>query len=174
VDSGFLLIIVLLLFAMYPLMRSIRVVPAHERLVIMRLGQYVGTRGPGIAFVFPLLELALPIDMRERFLDIPMLTVSTREHAPVAIELRVHYRIFDPKSAVLRIHNLPSASEDVIVTTLRAVIGDTELISVLSRHEEINETLRVKLDEIMQNWGMKIIGVEIREAKSLDEVVKKL
>ncbi len=162
--------LVAFLLIIYILTRVIRVVPEYERLVILALGRYAGTRGPGIVIVIPLLETAVKVDMRERFLDIPAQTAITQDNAPIAIDFLVYYRITDPKRAVLEVDNVVSASLNIATTTLRAVIGDIELDVVLSKREQINDTLRVKLDEITERWGLKITSVEIREIQPPDEV----
>ncbi|HEX2622786.1 MAG TPA: SPFH domain-containing protein [Phototrophicaceae bacterium] len=147
----------------YIFTRVIRVVPQYERLVVLFLGRYAGTRGPGLVIVLPLLETAYKIDIRERFLDIPSQTAITQDNAPIAIDFLVYYRVVDAKRATLEIDHVVSATINMATTTLRAVIGDISLDDVLSKREQINDTLRVKLDEITERWGVKVTSVEIRE-----------
>ncbi|GAB1420395.1 hypothetical protein MASR2M15_04930 [Anaerolineales bacterium] len=158
-----ILAIVLALFIIYLLFSVIRVVPEYERLVILELGKYRGTRGPGLTYVVPILQKAFKTDLRERFLDIPSQTAITKDNAPIDIDFLVYYRIVDPKLSILRVDHVVRASLNIATTTLRAVIGDINLDDVLSKREQINDTLRVKLDETTERWGMKITSVEIRE-----------
>lgn len=170
-DSAALIIgIVLVLFVVYVLANVVRIVPEYQRLVILALGRYAGTRGPGIVIVIPLLERAISVDIRERFLDIPAQTAITQDNAPIAIDFLVYYRVTDPKKSVLEVDNVVSAAINIATTTLRAVIGDIELDFVLSKRDEINEILRVKLDEITERWGLKVTSVEIREIEPPREV----
>ncbi|GAB4511754.1 MAG: hypothetical protein OHK0046_10290 [Anaerolineae bacterium] len=155
--------IILVLLFIWLLTSVIRIIPEYQRLVILSLGRYGGTRGPGIVIVIPLLERAISVDMRERFLDIPAQTAITQDNAPIAIDFLVYYRVTDPKRSVLEVENVVSAAVNIATTTLRAVIGDIDLDSVLSKREQINDTLRVKLDEVTERWGLKITSVEIRE-----------
>lgn len=141
----------------------IRIVSDYERLVVLRLGKYQGTRGPGITYVIPMIESAYRIDLREKFLDIPAQTAITRDNASILIDFLVYYRITDPMLAVLKVENVERASANIATTTLRAVIGDIDLDAVLSQREEINGTLRLKLDEATERWGLKVTAVEIRE-----------
>ena len=157
------LIIFLVLFFFYIIVRLIRIVPEYERMVILALGRYAGTRGPGIVFVIPLLEKAIKIDMREKFLDIPSQTAITQDNAPIAIDFLVYYRVIDPRLSIIAVDDVVNASTNIATTTLRAVIGDITLDDVLSKREQINDTLRVKLDEVTERWGLKITSVEIRE-----------
>ncbi len=147
----------------YLLANVIRIIPEYQRVVILALGRYAGTRGPGIVIVIPFLERAITVDIRERFLDIPSQTAITQDNAPIAIDFLVYYRVTDPKKSVLEVDNVVSAAINIATTTLRAVIGDIELDSVLSKRDTINEMLRIKLDEITERWGLKITSVEIRE-----------
>jgi regulator of protease activity HflC (stomatin/prohibitin superfamily) len=155
-----IVIFALLIFGL--VLRSIRVVPEFERLVILALGRFAGVRGPGIVLVLPW-ENATKVDLRERFLEIPRQTAITKDNAPISIDFLVYYRVIDPKRSVLQVDNVVSASLNIATTTLRAVIGDITLDDVLAKREEINDKLRVKLDEITERWGLKITSVEIRE-----------
>ena len=156
-------IIVIVILIFWLLVRIVRVVPQYERLVVLALGKYSATRGPGLVIVIPLLERATKVDLRERFLDIPAQTAITRDNAPISIDFLVYYRVIDPKLSVLEVDNVVSASLNIATTTLRAVLGDITLDGVLSKREQINDTLRVKLDEVTERWGLKITSVEIRE-----------
>lgn len=169
-NPSVILLIFLAVVIFYILVRVIRIVPETERLVILRLGRYGGTRGPGIVIVVPLLETAVKVDVRERFLDIPSQTAITQDNAPIAIDFLVYYRVVDPKRSVLEVDNVVRASVLIATTTLRAVIGDITLDDVLSKREQINDTLRVKLDDVTERWGLKITSVEIREIEPPREV----
>jgi regulator of protease activity HflC (stomatin/prohibitin superfamily) len=165
-----ILVVFVVLFLFYLITRMIRIVPETERLVVLALGRYAGTRGPGIVLIIPIIEQARKVDIRERFLDIPSQTAITKDNAPIAIDFLVYYRVIDPKRAVLQVDNVVSAAVNIATTTLRAVIGDISLDDVLAKREQINDTLRVKLDEITERWGMKVTTVEIREIQPPREV----
>jgi regulator of protease activity HflC (stomatin/prohibitin superfamily) len=169
-QGSLLLIIFLVFFVFWVLSRLIKIVPETERLVVLSLGRYAGTRGPGIVLIIPVIEQVRRVDVRERFLDIPSQTAITKDNAPIDIDFLVYYRVIDPKLATLQIDNVVSAAVNIATTTLRAVIGDISLDDVLAKREQINDTLRIKLDEITERWGMKITTVEIREIKPPREV----
>lgn len=161
--GGIVLGIIVALFILWILRSIFRVVQDYERLVIFQFGVYAGIRGPGLTIVIPLLERAVKVDLREDFFDIPSQTAITRDNAPIAIDFLVYYRITDPDLSVLKVDNVVKASINMATTTLRAVIGDIDLDDVLSKRDQINDTLRVKLDETTSRWGMKVTSVEIRE-----------
>jgi regulator of protease activity HflC (stomatin/prohibitin superfamily) len=169
-QTTLILVIVVVLFFFYLLTRLIRIIPETERLVVLSLGRYAGTRGPGIVLVIPFIEQARKVDIREKFFDIPSQTAITKDNAPIDIDFLVYYRVIDPKLSVLQVENVVSAAVNIATTTLRAVIGDISLDDVLAKREQINDTLRVKLDEITERWGMKVTTVEIREIKPPREV----
>lgn len=154
---GAVVVVLVLLFSM------IKVVPEYKRLVVLQLGKYQGTRGPGIVFIIPILETAMSVDLREKFLDIPAQTAITKDNASILIDFLVYYRITEPMLSILKVDHVERASANIATTTLRAVIGDIDLDGVLSKREQINDVLRVKLDEATERWGLKVTAVEIRE-----------
>lgn len=166
-----------LVFFLFILLTSIfRIVPEYERLVVLALGKYAGTRGPGITFIMPLLEVAKRVDLRERFLEIPRQTAISRDNTAIDIDFLVYYRVVNPKLSILEVENVVAASLNIAATTLRAVIGDIELDDVLAKREAINDVLRVKLDEVTERWGLKVTRVEIREVeppKSVQEAMNR-
>jgi regulator of protease activity HflC (stomatin/prohibitin superfamily) len=159
-----ILVIVILVF-FYLLFSLIRIVAQYERLVILSLGKYAGTRGPGVVLVIPFIEQAIKVDTRERFLEIPRQSVISRDNTPIDIDFLMYYRIVDPALSVLQVDNVVRASLNIAATTLRAVIGDIELDDVLAKREQINDVLRMKLDEVTERWGLKVTRVEIREVE---------
>ncbi len=160
--SGILLVIVVL--AIFMLLRSsIRAVKEYDRLVIFFIGRFKTVRGPGLTFVIPFVESATKVDMRETIIDIPSQTAITKDNASIGIDFLVYYRITDPELSVTKVEDVVEATGKIATTTLRAVIGDIVLDDVLSRRDQINDVLRVKLDETTERWGMKITTVEIRE-----------
>lgn len=157
VAIGAVVVFILLLFS------TVRIVDEYKRLVVLRLGKYQGTRGPGIVIIIPFLETATVVDLREKFLDIPAQTAITKDNASILIDFLVYYRITEPYLSVLKVDHVERASANIATTTLRAVIGDIDLDGVLSKREQINDILRVKLDEATERWGLKVTAVEIRE-----------
>ncbi len=163
-SGGQAVILVVLLLILFGILRSaIRAVKEYERLVIFFIGRFSTVRGPGLTFVIPFVEQAMKVDMRERFFDIEKQTAITKDNASIGIDFLVYFRITDPELATTKVKNVVEATTNIAITTLRAVIGDIVLDDVLSRREQINDVLRVKLDETTERWGIKITTVEIRE-----------
>ena len=152
-----------LLFVAVVLSMAIKVVREYQRLVIFRLGRSIGEKGPGIVFVIPFIDRPILVDLREQFLQIPHQTCITRDNAPIDVEFLIYWRVVNPADSVIQVANFAGASQGIATTTLRAVIGDISLDEVLSKREEINLILRVKMDEVTERWGVKVTSVEIRE-----------
>jgi regulator of protease activity HflC (stomatin/prohibitin superfamily) len=144
---------------------SIRVVQQYERMVVFRLGRTDESmvRGPGINFLIPIVDRPVKVDTREQFIEVPSQTTITKDNAPINVDFLIYWRIADPLKSVVNVAYFAGALQGVATTTLRAVIGDILLDEVLSKREQINEVLRVKLDEVTERWGGKVTTVEIRE-----------
>jgi len=144
---------------------SVRVVRQGYMMVVYRLGQARAEwiRGPGLNFLVPFIWAAKIVDVREQFIEVPSQTTITKDNAPINVDFLIYWRISDPLKSVVNVVNFPGALQGVATTTLRAVIGDILLDEVLSKREQINEVLRVKLDEVTERWGGKVTTVEIRE-----------
>ncbi len=160
-----ILVIIILVFLAFVFFSSVKVLTEYDRLVVFRLGKYAGTRGPGLTLLIPFIESARKVDLRERFLEIPRQTAISKDNTAIDVDFLVYYRMVNPKLAVLEVENVVQASLNIAATTLRAVIGDIELDDVLAKREQINDVLRVKLDEVTERWGVKITRVEIREVE---------
>src|SRR5215217_4393447 len=134
-------------------------------MVVYRLGQAreEWVRGPGLNFLVPFIWSPKIVDTREQFIEVPSQTTITKDNAPINVDFLIYWRISDPLKSVVNVANFPGALQGVATTTLRAVIGDILLDEVLSKREQINEVLRVKLDEVTERWGGKVTTVEIRE-----------
>src|SRR4029078_1066904 len=120
-------------------------------------------RDPGLRFLVPIIDRPVKVDVREQFIEVPSQTTITKDNAPINVDFLIYWRISDPLKSVVNVVNFPGALQGVATTTLRAVIGDILLDEVLSKREQINEVLRVKLDEWPERWGGKVTTVEIRE-----------
>jgi regulator of protease activity HflC (stomatin/prohibitin superfamily) len=155
-------VVVVLLVIVY---LSIRVVQQYERMVVFRLGRTDPSmvRNPGLNFLIPIVDRPIKVDLRETLTEIPSQRTITKDNAPIDVDFLVYWRIADPLTSVLAPQRLGDMLLGISATTLRAVIGDIPLDEVLSKREQINETLRIKLDEITERWGGKVTTVEIRE-----------
>ena len=144
---------------------SVRIVNEYDRLVVFRFGRTGPelVKGPGLVFLIPIVDRPVRVDLREQFIEVPSQTTITRDNAPINIDFLIYWKIADPLKSVVNVAYFAGALQGIATTTLRAVIGDILLDDVLSKRDQINELLRVKMDEQTERWGGKVTTVEIRE-----------
>jgi len=142
---------------------AIKIVPEYRRVVVFRLGRCIGAKGPGLVLLIPFVDRPVTVDLREQVREIPAQTSITQDNAPISIDFLWYYKVFDPVQSVLQVQNFELAAQGIATTTLRSVIGGIMLDGVLSEREKINTSLRARLDEVTERWGVKVTNVEIRE-----------
>jgi regulator of protease activity HflC (stomatin/prohibitin superfamily) len=152
------------------LMNAIRIVPEYQRLVVFWLGRVqpqgqrlIGGSGPGIVILVPGFHRAVKADLREQIREVPHQVSITKDNAPISIDFLWYFKVLDPTASVVAVNNFELSAAGMATTTLRSVIGGIPLDEVLSQREHINQTLRTKLDEVTERWGVKVTNVEIRE-----------
>jgi regulator of protease activity HflC (stomatin/prohibitin superfamily) len=154
-------VVVLLLVILLP--QAIRIVREYQRLMVFRLGRAIGAKGPGLVILIPFIDKGVFVDLRELYLEIPHQTAITEDNASISIDFIVFYRVIDAVMSIIEVGNFAGAAQNIASTTLRSVVGDMALDEVLAKREQMNEILRVKLDEVTERWGVKVTNVEIRE-----------
>jgi regulator of protease activity HflC (stomatin/prohibitin superfamily) len=142
---------------------AIKIVPEYRRIVVFRLGRCIGAKGPGLVLLIPFVDRPVTVDLREQVREIPAQQSITQDNAPLSIDFLWYYKVFDPVQSVLQVQNFELAAQGIATTTLRSVIGGILLDGVLSEREKINTSLRARLDEVTERWGVKVTNVEIRE-----------
>lgn len=167
---AFVIAVLIILLGVVLIASAIRIVPEYQRLVVLRLGRLVGVRGPGLVLLIPVVDRGIRTDLRERVFDVTPQACITQDNATLSIDFLIYSKIVDPASSVINVQQYENASRGIAITTLRAVVGDMLLDAVLSRREDINSTLRGKLDEVTERWGIKVTAVEIREISPPHEI----
>src|ERR1700688_4533314 len=154
---------VVVLILLITLGLSVKIIREYQRIVLFRLGRAVGIRAPGLRFINPVTDRTSWVDLREPFLEIPHQTAITKDNASISIDFIIFYKVVDPAMTVLEVQNFAAAAQNVAATTLRSVVGDMPLDDVLSKREDMNASLRVRLDEVTERWGVKVPAVGVRE-----------
>src|SRR3954451_15270586 len=166
VSAGLVVLLALAFVAFIVVARSIRIVPQARAGVVERLGRYQRTLHPGMALLVPVVDRVRPlIDLREQVVSFPPQPVITEDNLVLGIDTVVYFQVNDPKAASYEIANYIQAIEQLVVTTLRNVIGGMTLEDTLTSRDQINAELRVVLDEATGKWGIRVNRVEI---KSID------
>src|SRR5574341_1574407 len=135
----------LLAIPLFPM--AIKIVQEYERGVIFRLGRLVGARGPGLFFILPVVERMVKVDLRVVTMDVPRQDVITKDNVTVKVDAVVYFRVINPEDAVVKIMDYIRATSLVAQTTLRSVLGQSDMDELLSRREEVNQRLQQIIDE---------------------------
>lgn len=144
---------------------SIKVLREWERGVILRLGRLRPVRGPGLTFIIPVVDRLYRVDLRVITLDVTQQRVITHDNVSVEVDAVVFYQIRDAAKSVVAVENFQKAAFFITQTTLRDVLGQSELDDLLARREVINQRLQVIIDQATEPWGIKIIAVEVRDVR---------
>ena len=144
---------------------QIRVVAEYERGVIFRLGRLTGAKGPGLFVLLPFIDRMVKVDLRTITLDVPSQEAITRDNVTVKVNAVVYFRVVEPTAAVVRILDFIRATSQISQTTLRSVMGQTDLDGLLSQREEVNQELQTIIDEETEPWGIKVSTVEVKDVE---------
>lgn len=153
---------------------AIRIIPEYERAVIFRLGRLLGTKGPGLFIVIPMVDKMVKISLRIVVLDVPVQEVITKDNVPVSVNAVCYFRVMDPAKVVIEVEDYVMATSQVSQTTLRSVVGEVELDDVLSDREKINGKLQSIIDTATDPWGIKVSRVEIKDVKLPEQMQRSI
>jgi regulator of protease activity HflC (stomatin/prohibitin superfamily) len=154
---------VIVLIVLFLALSGIRVVQQYERGVIFILGRLDGAKGPGVFWVPPMISRMVKVDLRIVTLTVPPQEVITRDNVTVKVTAVIYFYVVDPAAAVVNVMNFIQATTQIGQTTLRNVLGQSELDELLSQRKKINEELQTIIDEHTERWGVKVTAVEIKD-----------
>ncbi|HVC01879.1 MAG TPA: slipin family protein [Steroidobacteraceae bacterium] len=163
---------VLLILAAMLLVSSVKVLPEYQRGVVLSLGRYTGTKGPGLVLLIPIVQRMLRVDLRVTVMDVPPQDVISRDNVSVRVTAVVYFRVLEPAKSVLQVADFFQATSQLAQTRLRSVLGQHELDEILSQRESINRTLQTILDEATDSWGIKVVNVEIKDVDLNETMVR--
>ncbi|MDW8065415.1 MAG: slipin family protein [Anaerolineae bacterium] len=144
---------------------AIRVLPEWERGVVLRLGRYHSTKGPGLFFIIPIVDRVIRVNLRLMTFDVPPQEAITRDNVTVKVNAVVFYRVIDPANAITQVEDFKAATWNLAQTTLRSVLGQSELDELLAHRDKVNAHLRQILDEATDSWGIKVVMVEVKDVE---------
>ncbi|MEJ7612742.1 MAG: slipin family protein [Candidatus Fervidibacter sacchari] len=160
---AFVVVLVLVLIS-----QAIKIVQEWERGVVFRLGRFVRVAGPGIQFIIPFIERMIKVDIRVFTVDVPKQEIITKDNVTVRVNAVVYFRVVDPMAALVRVENYLYATQQVSQTTLRDVVGQSELDELLAHREELNQKLQRIIDTTTDPWGIKVDMVAIKDVELPD------
>lgn len=163
---------VVIILVIMVLFSAIKILPEYERGVVLTLGRYTGTKGPGLVLLIPVIQRMLRVDLRITVMDVPPQDVISRDNVSVRVNAVVYFRVVDPEKSMLQVADFYQATSQLAQTRLRSVLGQHELDEILSQRESINQTLQVILDEATDPWGIKVANVELKDVDLNDTMVR--
>lgn len=159
------LVLILIVMLVAILGSAVKIVQEYERGVIFRLGRLIGAKGPGLFFIIPMIDRMVKVDLRVVTLDIPSQEAITRDNVTVKVDAVVFYRVIDPQSAIVQVEDYRRVTWQIAQTTLRSVLGQSELDELLAHREKINHTVQHIIDEATESWGIKVSQVEVKDVE---------
>lgn len=163
-----LLYVVIAIGVLILLSAAIRIVQEYERGACFRLGRFVGLRGPGLVFLIPFVERMMKVDLRVITMDVPSQECITRDNVTVRVDAVIYFRVVDAADAVLKVLDYIKATSLLAATTLRNVVGQSELDELLAHRDKLNDKIQVVVDEGSNPWGIKVSMVEVKDVELPD------
>jgi len=171
-------VVALVLLIIFILANGVRILKEYERAVVFRLGRYskegaiYGGNGPGLIILIPMLDKMERVSLRTVTMDVPAQDIITRDNVSVKVNAVIYFRVIDPSRAILEVENFLYATSQISQTTLRSVLGQSQLDDLLSKREEINTQLQQIIDQQTEPWGIKVTAVEVKNVDLPQEMLR--
>lgn len=157
---------VIIVFAILILSSAIRILREYERGVIFRLGRLAGNqgvKGPGLILLIPIVDKMVKVSLRTVVMDVPPQDIITRDNVSVKVNAVIYFRVIEPQKAIIGVENYLVATSQLSQTTLRSVLGQSDLDDLLSQRDKINQKLQQIIDAHTEPWGIKVSNVEVKQ-----------
>jgi len=151
---------------------SIKILMEYERGVIFFLGKFQIVKGPGVVIVLPVLQKMMRVNLQTVTMEVPAQDVITRDNVSVKVNAVIFFRVVDPERAILAVQDYLYSSSQIAQTTLRSVLGQSQLDELLSKREEINVELQRIIDQQTEPWGVKVSAVEVKNVDLPPEMLR--
>src|SRR5689334_8661210 len=155
--------VVLIFFVIIILANAIRILREYERGVVFRLGRLQGVKGPGLILLIPVIDKMVKVSLRTVVMDVPPQDIITEDNVSIKVNAVVYFRVVQPQKAIVEVENYLVATSQFSQTTLRSVLGQSELDDLLSQREKINQKLQQIIDTHTEPWGIKVSNVEVKQ-----------
>jgi len=163
-----------LIFLLILVLSAFRVLREYERGVIFLLGKMYKIKGPGLIIVIPGFQKMVKVSLRTVVMDVPPQDIVTKDNVTVKVNAVVYFRVLDPQKAILEVEDFLYATSQLSQTTLRSILGQSQLDDLLSKREEINNHLQRVIDEQTEPWGIKVANVEVKNVDLPQEMQRAL
>jgi len=156
---GFFFVLILVL---YFLASAIRILKEYERGVVFRLGRIIPVRGPGLVIIWPVIDKLVRVSLRTVTFDVPSQDIITKDNITVKVNAVVYFRVMDPEKAITAVEDFFYATSQIAQTTLRSILGQSQLDELLTNREQLNAELQKVIDLQTEPWGVKVTTVEVK------------
>jgi regulator of protease activity HflC (stomatin/prohibitin superfamily) len=163
---------ILVFFGAAVLFSTIKVLNEYQRGVVLTLGRYTGTKGPGVVILMPIVQRMTRVDLRVNVMNVPPQDVISRDNVSVRVNAVVYFRVVGPDKSVLQVADFYQATSQLAQTRLRSVLGQHELDEILAKRDSLNQSLQQILDEATDAWGIKITNVEIKDVDLNETMIR--
>lgn len=157
-----LYVTVIVVFAVLILASAIRILREYERAVVFRLGRLIGQKGPGIVLLIPVVDRMVRVSLRTIVMDVPEQDVITKDNVSLKVNAVVYFRVLQADKAIVEVEHYLNATSQLSQTTLRSVLGQSQLDDILAEREKINLRLQQIIDNATEPWGIKVSNVEVK------------
>jgi regulator of protease activity HflC (stomatin/prohibitin superfamily) len=164
---GFLFVIFLIV---YFLSSAIKILREYERGVVFRLGRVIPVRGPGLVIIWPIIDKLVRVSLRIVAMDVPSQDIITKDNISVKVNAVVYFRVIDPIKAITEVEDFYYATSQIAQTTLRSILGQSQLDDLLTNREQVNAELQKVIDFQTEPWGVKVTAVEVKNVDLPEEM----
>lgn len=161
-ELTYYLVIIGTLFLLFILASAVRILREYERGVVFRLGRLIAAKGPGLILLIPIVDKMVKVSLRTVVMDVPPQDVITKDNVSISVNAVVYYRVMHPEKAIVEVENFHVATSQLSQTTLRSILGQSELDELLSQRDKINRELAIIIDNQTEPWGIKVSNVEVK------------
>jgi len=167
--TGMLFIVILIAFF---LSSAIKILREYERGVVFRLGRLIPAKGPGLIIIWPIIDKLVKVSLRTVTMDVPAQDIITRDNISVKVNAVVYFRVVDAAKAITEVEDFYYATSQISQTTLRSVLGQSQLDDLLAKRDELNAELQKIIDDQTEPWGIKVTTVEVKNVDLPTEMLR--
>ncbi len=171
-QTSFVTVIFIIVLIAYFLSSAIKILKEYERGVVFRLGRLIPLKGPGLVIIWPIIDKLVKVSLRTVTMDVPPQDIITRDNITVKVNAVVYFRPIDPIKAITEVEDYYFATSQIAQTTLRSILGQSQLDDLLAKREELNAELQTVIDQQTEPWGIKVSSVEVKNVDLPSEMLR--
>lgn len=172
IPASFMGILFVVFFVLYFLSSAIKILKEYERGVVFRLGRVIPVKGPGLIIIIPVIDKLVRVSLRIVTMDVPAQDIITRDNITVKVNAVIYFRVIGPMKAIIEVEDFYYATSQIAQTTLRSILGQSQLDDLLMKRDEVNAELQKVIDTQTEPWGIKVTAVEVKNVDLPQEMLR--